>query len=142
MMKKVSEAHREHHRAMLEPLAETFLALRDELGSHLMKEEMVLFPLMRSLEAASAAGLPSPPSHCGSVNNPIRVMVHEHDDAGSALARMRQLTAGYAVPADACNTFRGLFHGLQELEGDLHRHIHLENNILFPRAAAIEVGRA
>jgi regulator of cell morphogenesis and NO signaling len=142
MMTKVAAAHREHHGAMLEPLGETFLALRDELESHLMKEEMVLFPLVRSLEAAALAGLPSPPSHCGSVNNPIRVMVHEHDNAGSALVRMRQLTADYAVPADACNTFRGLLHGLRELEGDLHRHIHLENNILFPRAAAIEGRRA
>jgi regulator of cell morphogenesis and NO signaling len=86
----------------------------------MMKEEMVLFPMIR-------AG-------SGSVANPIRVMEHEHDSAGRALERMRAVTGNYALPADACNSYRALFAGLQEFEADLHQHIHLENNILFPRA--------
>jgi regulator of cell morphogenesis and NO signaling len=65
-------------------------------------------------------------------------MEHEHDSAGTLLARMREVTRDYTLPEDACNTFRGLYHGLQEMEADLHQHIHLENNILFPRAAALE----
>lgn len=67
-------------------------------------------------------------------------MEHEHDDAGRALARMRELTGGYVPPEGACNTFRGLYHGLEAFEAALHAHIHLENNILFPRAARMERG--
>jgi regulator of cell morphogenesis and NO signaling len=67
-------------------------------------------------------------------------MMHEHDSAGDALARMRQITSGYTLPAGACNTFRALWFELEELERDLHQHIHLENNILFPRAAQLEAG--
>jgi regulator of cell morphogenesis and NO signaling len=74
------------------------------------------------------------------VNNPIRVMEYEHDSAGTALERIRALTNGYRAPGDACATFRALVDGLAELEGDLHRHIHKENNILFPRAAELEAG--
>jgi regulator of cell morphogenesis and NO signaling len=66
------------------------------------------------------------------------MMEHEHDDAAQALARLRQLTNGYTPPADACNTFRGLYFGLGELEKALHEHIHLENNVLFPRATRLE----
>lgn len=137
MMDKVVRAHGERHPEVLE-LAQVLEALSGELHGHLMKEEMVLFPLIETTDRAAQAGVPAPPAHCGSVKNPIRVMIAEHDSAGDALARMRRLTADYTVPADACNTFRGLYHGLQELETDLHLHIHLENNILFPRAVALE----
>jgi regulator of cell morphogenesis and NO signaling len=140
ILHKVAEAHAARHADSLVPLGETFEALRYELESHLMKEEMVLFPVIRGLEAASQAGAGPAESHCGSIRNPIRVMEHEHDSAGGALARMRAITGGYQLPADACNTYRALFDGLQELEADLHRHIHLENNILFPRAAVLEAG--
>jgi regulator of cell morphogenesis and NO signaling len=128
MLAKVAAAHGERHGEVLGPLAATFAAMKEELDGHLMKEEMVLFPLIRGLQ----------PSHCGSVRNPIRVMLMEHDSAGEALVRMRQLTADYTPPADACNTFRALYFELAEMEADLHRHIHLENNILFPRAVALE----
>lgn len=77
-------------------------------------------------------------SHCGTVNNPIRVMVAEHDDAGEALARMRTLTDDYTPPPDACNTFGALFDSLHQLERDMHQHVHTENNILFPKAARAE----
>jgi regulator of cell morphogenesis and NO signaling len=139
MAAKVREAHGAAHPEVIE-IERVFLGLKEEIDGHLMKEEMVLFPLIERMEAASKAGAGLPPAHCGSVNNPIRVMEHEHENAGRALAEMRQLSNGYAVPADACNTFRAYYHGLQEVEADLHQHIHLENNILHPRASRLEAG--
>ena len=138
MLAKVVAAHGERHGDVLGPLAATFAPMKEELDGHLMKEEMVLFPLIRSLDLAKKTGSAAPVSHCGSVRNPLRVMIMEHDSAGGALARMRTLTGDYTLPADACNTFRALYFGLAEMEADLHRHIHLENNILFPRAVAAE----
>lgn len=115
-------------------LRDVFSGLRQELELHLMKEEQVLFPLVKRLEAARSRF----PMHCGSVANPIRAMEHEHDDAGAALAKIRSLTEAHPLPAGACNTRRALHDGLAALEADLHRHIHKENNILFPRAAELE----
>jgi len=137
MLQKILTAHSARHAGVLVPLAETFLAMREELDGHLMKEERILFPLVRALES----GTGSRAFHCGSVQNPIRVMVMEHDSAGEALARMRHLTGGYTPPPDACNTFRSFYKGLAEMESDLHRHIHLENHILFPRAIQLEAGQ-
>lgn len=119
-------------------LREVFVTLRQDLEQHLAKEEQILFPLCRQMEAAG--GLV--PSHCGSVGNPIAVMVREHEDAGELLARMREVTHDYAVPEDACNTYRAVYASLQEMEADLHEHIHKENNILFPRAIEVERGAA
>ena len=87
------------------------------------KEEQILFPLILQGRGAMAGG-------------PIAVMEHEHQSAGDALERLRELTGGYQVPAAACNTWRALWHGLAALESEMHQHIHLENNILFPRALA------
>lgn len=115
-------------------IRDTFSGLRQELELHLLKEEKVLFPLIKRLETARARF----PMHCGTVANPIRVMEHEHDDAGEALGKIHALTEAHPLPADACNTRRALYDGLAALEADLHRHIHKENNILFPRAAALE----
>jgi regulator of cell morphogenesis and NO signaling len=123
MLGKVLAAHGDHHPDSLVPLSRIFDGLRDELESHMAKEEMILFPAIRN--------------GFGMVSGPIRVLEHEHDSAGRALAAMRRVTAGYALPQDACNTYRALFSGLQEMETDLHRHIHLENNVLFPRAMAV-----
>jgi regulator of cell morphogenesis and NO signaling len=100
----------------------------------MMKEERVLFPLVKQLEEARAPF----PIHCGTVENPIRVMVHEHETVGLALQQMRELTDKYQAPADGCASFEALYDGLARLETDLHRHIHKENNILFPRAAVLE----
>ena len=138
MLARVVSKHNEKYGDLPERLYTVFQGLRAELDSHLMKEEMVLFPLIEGLESAATAGRLAPPAHCGSVNNPIRVMISEHDSAGDALAAMRDISSGYAIPADACNTFRALYHDLEAMEADLHQHIHLENNILFPRAAALE----
>jgi regulator of cell morphogenesis and NO signaling len=128
MFEKVLAKHGEGHGEVLRPLAQTFHAMAEEIDGHLMKEEMILFPLIRSIESGQGSEF-----HCGSVRNPIRVMLMEHDSAGDALARMRQLTGGYSAPEGACATFRALYAGLAEMEQDLHQHIHLENNILFPR---------
>jgi len=139
-LSELSAAHSGRHGDALEPLCSTFSELKNELESHMWKEEMVLFPLIRGLEAARAAGQPAPTAHCGSVRNPIRVMEHEHDSAVRALAEMRRITNGYALPEDADDGHRTLFTGLTELEADLHQHIHLENDILHPRAAELEAG--
>ncbi len=120
LLGKVLAAHGANHGDSLVPLGRTFESMREELESHMAKEEMILFPAIKN-------GFPH-------VSHPIRVMEHEHDSAGQALAAMRQVTGNYSLPEGACNTYRALFSGLQELEADLHRHIHLENNILFPRA--------
>jgi regulator of cell morphogenesis and NO signaling len=136
MTGKVANRHGERDARLVE-LAKVFTHFRGELESHMMKEERILFPLCRQLESGDG-----PVSfHCGSVRNPISVMVQEHDDAGGALARMRVLTDGFAPPPDACNTYRALFDSLAQLERDLHQHIHKENNILFPRAAQAEAQR-
>ena len=138
LLGKVQAAHGAHHGDSLLPLRRAFDGLHAELDAHLAKEEMVLFPMIKGMEAAQRAARPAPAAHCGSVNNPIGMMVHEHDNAGRALEAMRRDTGNYTLPPDACNTYRALFDGLLELEADLHRHIHLENNILFPRAAQLE----
>lgn len=116
-------------------LAPLLQALREELDTHLMKEEMVLFPLVRGLLRAEAAGASAPPSHCGSVRNPIRVMHMEHDSAAGALTRLRQITDGYQAKETAVAAF---YQQLLALERDLHQHMHLENNVIFPRAIELE----
>ncbi len=138
MAAKVLDVHGEKYPAVLPALASTFRALREELEAHMMKEERVLFPYIERLEALAAAGGSLPASPFGSIQAPIGMMEHEHDDAAQALARLRLLTDGYTPPADACNTFRGLYFGLAELEKALHEHIHLENNVLFPRGVRLE----
>lgn len=126
---RVAERHGAHQ-AHLVPLRDTFLAFKSEMEDHMIKEERVLFPLCRTLEHAESL----PEVHCGSVDNPVKQMVHEHNDAALALHRMRQLTNGYTPPAEACNTYRAMYDALSELERDMHRHVHKENSILFPKA--------
>lgn len=115
-------------------LHEVFKSFRDELMMHMSKEEQILFPIIRQMESTQRVQQ----SHCGSVQNPIRQMESEHDDAGDALSSMRGLTDGYAVNDDACNTHRAMLEALEHLERDMHAHIHKENNILFPRAVRLE----
>lgn len=137
MVAKVHDVHGERHPELAE-VRQTYDGLHAELASHMMKEEQILFPLIEAMESSQSLEA----AHCGSVNNPIRMMEHEHDSAGAALARMRSLTGDFAPPEDACNTYRVLLDGLAELEADLHRHIHKENNILFPRASELEAALA
>ncbi len=100
----------------------------------MLKEEQVLFPYIAKLEIARRAGQPAPPAFFGPVRNPIARMLADHNDSGEAMANIRKLSSGYRPPADACPTYRALYNGLAEFERDLHRHVHLENNILFVRA--------
>jgi regulator of cell morphogenesis and NO signaling len=137
LLAKVLRAHGEHHGVMLGQLQTLFLALQAELLPHLQQEEQLLFPHIRQLEMARLRRTAPPEICCGSIKNPIRQMETEHESAGETLSAMRKLSDGYAPPADACPTFIALYDALRELEDDLHEHIHLENNILFPRALAM-----
>lgn len=121
MSRRVVEVHRDKRPETLPELLSVLIDLRAELEQHMAKEEQILFPMIRRGQGAMAEG-------------PISVMEHEHDSAGRALHRLRELTDEYDVPAEACSTWRALWHGLEALEESLHQHIHLENNILFPRA--------
>lgn len=133
LFERVVRAHAARH-PEVSAAAGVFEALREELEQHMNKEEQILFPIIDRLEA----GLATAADHCGSVDNPIRQMEHEHDEAGVALSKLRALTGDYVPPADACNTYRALLDSLERFERDMHTHIHKENNILFPRAAAVE----
>lgn len=127
--------HGERH-PELARVAATFNELRHELQQHLMKEEHVLFPYIREL-ARRTDGRPFA-SPFGTVENPIRMMEREHRDAGDELRVIRELTNGYVAPADGCTTYRVAMAELEQFERDLHRHVHLENNVLFPKAVALE----
>lgn len=121
---------------------ELFSAISQELSTHMLKEEQVLFPYVERMEAALRAGQGVPAAFFGTVKRPIANMVAEHDDAGALLSKIRSLSSGYTAPAGACPTFLGLYKGLEEFERDLHHHVHLENNILFPRAVEMEESQA
>lgn len=123
MAAKVLQVHGSKNPQRFRDLLSVLEGLKAELEDHMMKEEQILFPMIREGHGAMAEG-------------PVSVMEMEHASAATALRRLRELTRDYEVPAEACNTWRALWHGLAALEGDLHRHIHLENNILFPRALA------
>ena len=122
----------------LSELTSLFAAVAQELSTHMLKEEQVLFPHIERMADAVLQRRPLPPAFFGTVARPIANMVADHDDAGSVLARMRQLSDGYTVPPGACPTFGALYQGLADFELDLHQHIHLENNILFPRSIEME----
>ncbi len=134
---KVCNVHGPSHPELLE-IRHDFLALAQELTVHMMKEERVLFPFIERLEEAVVAGDPVIPAPFGTVQNPVSMMEHEHETAGNLLRKMRSLSDGYNPPAQACTSYRTLYSALAEFERDLHQHIHLENNILFPRAIALE----
>lgn len=133
MAARVAKVHGESD-ARLARLASVVQALRAELESHMHKEERILFPVIVALERTrDRAAIPF-----GSIANPVRAMEFEHQEAGGNLERMRRLSDGFTPPDWACNTYRALLDGLETLERDLHRHIHKENNVLFPRALELE----
>lgn len=112
--------------------------ISEELTAHLAKEEVVLFPHIAALERALAEQKPKPRGCFGTVANPIAMMTQEHDSAGAVMAEIRELSHDYTPPAGACPTYQAYYSALREFEQDLHQHVHLENNILFPRAIALE----
>ena len=130
MAEKVHNVHGENHPELLDIL-QTFAGIFHELDSHMYKEENILFPAIKRLEQGSM-----PPAAAAQLFGPVSVMEAEHATVGAELEKLRGLTNNYTPPEGACNTYRGLFAGLEELERDLHWHIHKENNILFPRALA------
>ncbi len=134
---KVCSVHGKNHPELLQVQA-SFRGLAQELTMHMMKEEMVLFPYVVRMEKAVIQREPVLPPPFGSVKNPVSMMEHEHDSAGKALRAMRHASNGYAPPPDACVSYDTLYKALADFEADLHQHIHLENNILFPRAIAME----
>ena len=115
-----------------------FRALGDELIQHMMREEQILFPFITHLEESENRKQPVAAPRFGTVENPVRMMMHEHESAGAALRTMRAKTGDYRLPAGACAGYETLLNALQDFEHDLHTHIHLENNILFPRALELE----
>ena len=137
LMAKVADRHGQLHTELIE-LKVLFTSLADSLRPHMRKEEVVLFPYILQLESAASAGLSAPPAHFGTVENPVRMLMSEHDTDGDRLRQMRELTNDYTLPEGACPSFTALYAGLEDLERDLHRHIHLENNVLFPTAVELE----
>jgi regulator of cell morphogenesis and NO signaling len=133
---KVEAVHGDRHPELAD-IRSTFAHLRADLEPHLMKEERVLFPMIRELAAATEM----PDFHCGTLRNPISVMLGEHDRAGELLAQLRSLTSDYTPPADGCASYGALFDGLKRLEADTHLHVHKENNLLFPAVMAMENAR-
>jgi regulator of cell morphogenesis and NO signaling len=138
LLTRVQKAHKAQHGDMLRRLRSLYDALRSELEPHLLKEELILFPAIKEIDAFMSGTGGRPVIHCGSIVNPIRQMEHEHNSAGVTLVGMRQTTDSYLLPSDACQTFAALYDGLKALEADLHEHIHLENNILFPKSVELE----
>lgn len=129
---KVAQRHSGRHPEVLQ-VNRLVQQLITDLLPHMMKEEQILFPYVEELEAGNAA-----PPFFGTIQNPIHMMMMEHDAAADLLQQLRAVTANYTLPGDACISFRALYERLQDLEQDLHRHIHLENNVHFPRAAELE----
>ncbi|MFI5221089.1 MAG: iron-sulfur cluster repair di-iron protein [Bacteroidia bacterium] len=135
--KKVASVHGDRHPEMVE-VSELFFDLAQELIAHMRKEEMILFPYIKQLSKSKQENAAFIPPPFGSAENPVNMMMHEHEVAGELLKKINELTRQYTPPADACNTFRVLLGKLNEYENDLHTHIHLENNILFPKTLELE----
>jgi regulator of cell morphogenesis and NO signaling len=137
-LEKVYRVYNQRYGPTLPGLPEVFAQLRAEMETHLQKEEMVLFPAIAAYEAAMKGGSSVPQTPFGKLGNPIAMMEQEHESAGDALTRIREITQEFHVPEYGCVTYRALMSGLKELEQDLHMHVHLENNLLFPRALQLE----
>lgn len=137
LLDKVVQVHGAAH-PELGRIRALFSALSKELLFHLVKEEQNLFPYISHMEEAAKDDSAFPKPSFGTVDNPVQMMMLEHDDAGAALHEIRSLSNKYQLPTDACNSYRALYDGLHAFETDMHQHVHLENNVLFPRALAME----
>lgn len=137
LMTKVCSAHEQKHPELLSQQY-VLEQLEFDLLPHMKKEELMLFPYIIEMEKAVAHHGRKPDAPFVAVRNPVRMMSIEHDRVGGLLREMRRLTSDYSVPADGCVSYLTLFEALEGLEKDLHRHIHLENNLLFPRAIKLE----
>ncbi|PYT76538.1 MAG: iron-sulfur cluster repair di-iron protein [Acidobacteria bacterium] len=137
LLAKVRAKHGENH-PELAKIAAQFLGVGHEMYAHMQKEEQILFPYIARLERAEEGKEELEPPFFQTVRNPVHMMMQDHDTAGAALEAMRKLSSGYHLPAEACESYRELYRSLQEFEADMHTHVHLENNILFPRAVELE----
>jgi len=134
---KLCKVHGANHPELFK-INELFIGCAGELSQHMKKEELILFPFVKRMtKTKESDGILSQPSF-GSVSNPIAMMMHEHDNEGERFREIAALTDHYTPPADACTTYKVTFAMLKEFEEDLHKHIHLENNILFPKAVLLE----
>jgi regulator of cell morphogenesis and NO signaling len=134
---KLASVHGSNHPELLQ-IHELFQGCAGELAQHMKKEELILFPYIKKMMGATISHESVQPPHFGTVNNPITMMMEEHDNEGERFRTIALLTNNYAPPEDACNTYRVAFAMLEEFEQDLHKHIHLESNILFPKTKALE----
>lgn len=136
-LSKVVRVHGGNHPELVE-IGELFTDSAAELSAHMHKEEQILFPFIKQLSHAKDHDITAERPHFGSVENPVAMMKEEHLTEGERFRKIAELTDHYMPPRDACNTYKVTFALLKEFEADLHEHIHLENNILFPRAIALE----
>jgi regulator of cell morphogenesis and NO signaling len=137
LLQKVNAKHGENHPEIL-VIENLFLQVGQEMIMHMQKEEQILFPYIDALECSVNGNGTLEPPFFQTVRNPIHSMMKEHDAAGDLVKQIRKASLGYAPPADACTSYRALYQELSEFEADLHQHVHLENNILFPRAVEME----
>lgn len=135
--KRVNHVHG-HHYTELAEIESLVTKVVQTMAAHQRKEELILFPFIKKLVKAEREGTEVPPIHFGSVENPINMMEEEHEEAGEILRRISELSDNYTPPQGACNTYRAFYAKLDEFEQDLHHHIHLENNILFPKSLNLE----
>lgn len=137
-LQKVSRVHGDTHDELNDILSE-FQVMKEGMISHLEKEEQILFPFIKDLIENNRKGAyPDDKPHFGTVENPVHMMEEEHDEAGESMAKIQRLSDNFTPPEDACTTYRVLFQSLEAFQDDLHKHVHLENNILFPRALELE----
>ena len=136
-LQKIAKVHGERHPELHE-VYELFMESAQDLGAHMKKEELILFPFIKKMIQVQRDGIPLDTAHFGTVENPVAMMKHEHAVEGERFQKIAELTNNYQFPEDACNTYRVSFQMLEEFETDLHKHIHLENYILFPKAIELE----
>lgn len=134
---KVAKVHGHHYTETIE-INKLFQEIAKELNMHMHKEEFVLFPFIKAIAKAKKEGTKLDPPPFGTIKNPINMMEMEHTDAGEILFKIKELSNNHTPPEGACNTFRALYAKLEEYQDDLFQHIHLENNILFPKAIELE----
>lgn len=136
-LNKLYKVHGDRHPELFE-INRLFLESAQDLGAHMKKEELILFPFIRKMVAAKRSGEVLVQPHFGTVENPVAMMKDEHEAEGDRFEKISELTNGYQFPVDACGTYQVTFRMLEDFENDLHKHIHLENNILFPKAIELE----
>ncbi|HUJ31149.1 MAG TPA: iron-sulfur cluster repair di-iron protein [Candidatus Acidoferrum sp.] len=141
LLEKVKEKHGETH-AEIADIQELFAKVSQEMIVHMQKEEQILFPYIEAMERAANGNGSLEPPFFQTVRNPIHSMMKEHDSAGDLVKQIRRASSEYAAPADACPSYTALYEDLRQFEADLHQHVHLENNILFPRAVEMEPAAA